>query len=68
MRFICFERGYLYPHLPPAAIHSWGTLAKYASGMLVRSGLTANSFFMLQRTGLRTEGEGGGLSLKDERK
>lgn len=36
-----------------------GTLPKYVSGMLVRSGLTTISFFMLQRTALRTEGEEG---------
>lgn len=54
----------------PMAIHSWGILPKYVSGMLVRSGLTANSFFMLRRTALRREGEdgGGGVSLTDERK
>lgn len=49
----------------PMAIHSWGILPKYVSGMLVRSGLTANSFFMLRRTALRREGEDGGGGLTD---
>ena len=51
----------------PMAIHSRRDLSEYVSGMLVRSGLTADSFFMLQRTALRNRG-GQGLSLEGERK
>lgn len=56
MRFICSSVSVSLSI--PMAIHSWRILPKYASGMLVRSGLTANPFFMLQQTALRTEGEG----------
>lgn len=49
---------YLYPR-PHGKPFLGGILPKYVSGMLVWSGLTAKSFFMLQRTALRNRrGEG----------